>query len=164
MPCGVGWDSRQAFARARQGDPVSIFGGIIAFNRAVDAETASLLKEIFLEVVIAPGFTAEAREMLAAKKNLRLLECPNQRPQGRVLRSVSGGILVQQADDATLTGWQVAGNSSLPRAGGDGRLAWLAKYAKSNAIVVAENGMTVGLAVAACAASMPPTLPGGGRG
>lgn len=149
VPCGVGLGGApaQAFARARQGDPVSIFGGIIAFNRAVDAETASLLKEIFLEVVIAPGFTAEAREMLAAKKNLRLLECPNQRPQGRVLRSVSGGILVQQADDATLTGWQVAGSLQPPQGWEeDGRLAWLtAKYAKSNAIVVAKNGMTVGI-------------------
>lgn len=149
VPCGVGLGTSpaQAFARARQADPVSIFGGIIAFNRPVDEETALLLKEIFLEVVIAPGFTPEARGVLAAKKNLRLLVCPNRRPQGWVLRSISGGVLVQQADAGGLSHWQAAGSIQPPPGWEeDGRLAWLtAKYAKSNAIVVSKGSMTLGI-------------------
>lgn len=149
VPCGVGLGKSpaQAFARARQADPVSIFGGIIALNRPVDQETALLLKEIFLEVVIAPAFSDEARAVLAAKKNLRLLICPNQRPQGHVLRSISGGVLVQQADAGGLSQWQAAGSVQPPQGWEeDGRLAWLtAKYAKSNSIVVSKGGMTLGI-------------------
>lgn len=149
VPCGVGLgnSSAQAFARAREADPVSIFGGIIAFNRPVDEETAKLLQEIFLEVIIAPAFTPEAKEVLAAKKNLRLLACPNRSPQGHVLRSIAGGVLVQQADSGGLSQWQAAGSIQPPQGWEeDGRLAWLtAKYAKSNAIVVSKGGMTLGI-------------------
>lgn len=149
VPCGVGLGKSpaQAFARARQADPVSIFGGIIAFNRPVDEETAQLLQAIFLEVIIAPAFTQGARTVLAAKKNLRLLECPNRRPQGHVLRSISGGVLVQQADTGGLSQWQAAGSIQPPQDWEeDGHLAWLtAKYAKSNAIVISKDGMTLGI-------------------
>lgn len=149
VPCGVGLGKSpaQAFARARQADPVSIFGGIIAFNRPVDEETAQLLQAIFLEVIIAPAFTKGARTVLAAKKNLRLLECPNRRPQGHVLRSISGGVLVQQADTGGLSQWQAAGSIQPPQDWEeDGHLAWLtAKYAKSNAIVISKDGMTLGI-------------------
>lgn len=149
VPCGVGLGSTpaQAFLRARQADPVSIFGGIIAFNRPVDEETAQLLQELFLEVVIAPGFTPEARTALAVKKNLRLLACPNRSPRGQVLRSIAGGILVQEADTGRLGQWQVVGKvQPTPGWEEDGRLAWLtAKYAKSNAIVLCKGGMTLGI-------------------
>jgi phosphoribosylaminoimidazolecarboxamide formyltransferase/IMP cyclohydrolase len=149
VPCGVGLGNSpaQAFARAQEADPISIFGGIIAFNRPVDAETAKLLQEIFLEVIIAPAFTPEAKEVLAAKKNLRLLACPNRLPQGHALRSISGGVLVQQADAGSLKQWQAAGSVQPPQGWEeDGRLAWLtAKYAKSNAIVVSKGGMTLGI-------------------
>lgn len=149
VPCGVGLGESpaQAFARARQADPVSIFGGIIAFNRPVDEETAQLLQAIFLEVIIAPAFTQGARTVLAAKKNLRLLECPNRRPQGHVLRSISGGVLVQHADTGGLSQGQAAGSVQPPQGWEeDGRLAWLtAKYAKSNAIVISKDGMTLGI-------------------
>lgn len=149
VPCGVGLgeSAAQAFSRARQGDPVSIFGGIIAFNRPVDAEAARQLRELFLEVIIAPGFTPEAREMLAAKQNLRLMICPNQRPRGHSLRSISGGLLVQQADSGIVTDWKVAGRIQPPKGWEeDGGLAWLtAKYAKSNAIVIAKGAMTLGI-------------------
>ncbi len=149
VPCGVGLgdSAAQAFSRARQADPVSIFGGIIAFNRPVDAAAAGLLLEIFLEVVIAPDFTPGAREVLAGKKNLRLLTCPNQKPRGQVFRSIAGGMLVQQGDTGSLLGGRVAGLVP-PPAGWeeDGALAWLtAKYAKSNAIVVAKDGKTIGI-------------------
>jgi len=148
-PCGVGTGATpvQAFARAREADSVSIFGGIVAFNCPVDAETAAALAEIFLEVVAAPDFTAAAREILAGKKNLRLLACPPRKEAGLLIRSIAGGLLVQQADGGQGGPWRVAG--SVPPPPGweeDARLAWYtAKHAKSNAIVVAAGGMTVGI-------------------
>lgn len=149
VPCGVGTgnDAAQAFARAREADPVSIFGGIVAFNRPVDADTVRLLKEIFLEVVIAPGYSPEALTMLAEKKNLRLLACPNTLSKGQVLRSIAGGMLAQGADAGGLEEWQVAGGVNPPQGWeADGRLAWLtAKYAKSNAIVISKGGVTLGI-------------------
>ncbi|MTI95948.1 MAG: bifunctional phosphoribosylaminoimidazolecarboxamide formyltransferase/IMP cyclohydrolase [Firmicutes bacterium] len=138
VPCGVGIGETiaQAFSRARDSDPVSIFGGIIALNRSVDAETASLLKEIFLEVIIAPEFDADAREILAKKKNLRLLQCPVKKNGGRVLRSIAGGVLVQDAD---------LGQTD-EELDPDALLAWLTvKHAKSNAIVLAKDGRTLGI-------------------
>lgn len=149
VPCGVGLGSTaaQAFLRAREADPVSIFGGIVAFNRPVDQETALGLTEIFLEVIIAPDFTTDAREVLGKKKNLRLLACPSRVQWGMQMRTISGGLLIQDADGGEIEGWQSAGKFS-PQGNwqGDARLAWLtAKHAKSNAIVVAAGGMTLGI-------------------
>lgn len=77
-PCGVGIgaDIRQAYQKAYEADPVSIFGGIVAANQAIDKDTALAMKEIFLEIIIAPDFTEEAKAVLAEKKNLRLLRIP----------------------------------------------------------------------------------------
>jgi phosphoribosylaminoimidazolecarboxamide formyltransferase / IMP cyclohydrolase len=105
-PCGVALSKKSladAFRKARACDPVSIFGGVIAFNRPVDEETAKELKEIFLEIIIAPGFTAEAKAVLSSAKrllNILLLEVDMEQPDsgGHDLRRVKGGILVQDWD------------------------------------------------------------------
>lgn len=105
-PCGVALSSQSlvdSFRKAKACDPVSIFGGVLAFNRPVDEETALELKDIFLEIVIAPSFTAEAKAVLASQKrllNIRLLECDMSQPQtgGYDLRRVRGGMLIQDWD------------------------------------------------------------------
>jgi len=149
VPCGVGLGegSAQAFVRAREADPVSIFGGIVAFNCPVDAETAASLTDIFLEVIIAPDFSPEARAVLAKKKNLRLLACPPRGQRGTIIKTISGGLLVQAADGMDDQQWQVVGTNQPPQGWEeDARLAWLtAKHAKSNAIVVAAGGMSLGI-------------------
>ncbi len=149
VPCGVGLADTvaDAFVKAREADPVSIFGGIIAFNRTVDEETALLLNQVFLEVIVAPGYTGEARQVLAEKKNLRLLACQPGRGCKLTARTIPGGVLVQQLDEASTGNWQTVTET---RPDVDMQqsswLAWMvAKHAKSNAIVVAREGMTVGV-------------------
>jgi phosphoribosylaminoimidazolecarboxamide formyltransferase / IMP cyclohydrolase len=109
-PCGVALSKKSladAFRKAKACDPVSIFGGVIAFNRPVDEETAKELKEIFLEIVIAPSFTPEAKAVLSSAKrllNIRLLELDMSQPQrgGYDLRRVRGGILLQDWDTGSV--------------------------------------------------------------
>ncbi|HKA90889.1 MAG TPA: bifunctional phosphoribosylaminoimidazolecarboxamide formyltransferase/IMP cyclohydrolase [Haliangiales bacterium] len=152
-PCGAATaaDAAAAYRKARETDPTSAFGGIVATNRPVDAELARLLSETFLECVIAPRYDAAAREVLAAKKNLRLVATG---PWGRAapalaLRSVSGGLLVQTADQ----GMVAAGEARVvtKRAPTADELtaldfAWrIAKHVKSNAIVFARPDQTVGV-------------------
>jgi phosphoribosylaminoimidazolecarboxamide formyltransferase / IMP cyclohydrolase len=144
-------DLEQAYVRALEGDPVSAFGGIVAANRPIDGATARRISEVFTEVVIAPGFDDEALEVLTTKKNLRILRTPDaSRPRGgRQLRSIAGGILVQDADvgEEPWREWRVAGQvqpSELTLT--DLRFAWLAcKHTKSNAIVLAKAGQVVGV-------------------
>ncbi|WP_318506040.1 bifunctional phosphoribosylaminoimidazolecarboxamide formyltransferase/IMP cyclohydrolase [Bacillus sp. T3] len=152
-PCGVGTGENvfDAYSKAYEADPVSIFGGIVALNREVDRATAEKLYEIFLEIIIAPSFSAEAIEVLTGKKNLRLLTIPfgeKQKPE-RVLTSVEGGLLVQDQDrysldDANITvptkrqpteeEWEAL------------KLGWkVVKHVKSNAIVVANKEQTLGI-------------------
>ncbi|WP_052666109.1 bifunctional phosphoribosylaminoimidazolecarboxamide formyltransferase/IMP cyclohydrolase [Nitriliruptor alkaliphilus] len=144
-------DLEQAYVRALEGDPVSAFGGIVAANRPIDGATARRIGEVFTEVVIAPGFDDEALEVLTAKKNLRILCTPDaSRPRGgQQLRSVAGGILVQDADvgDEPWGEWRVAGQVQPSEATlADLRFAWLAcKHTKSNAIVLAKAGQVVGV-------------------
>lgn len=148
VPCGVGVGdtAAAAFVRAREADPVSIFGGIIAFNRPVDASAAALLTELFLEVVIAPDFTPGAREKLGKKKNLRLLAIPRPPAPGLVARTIPGGVLVQQSDEGCPGQWKTVTKRQPDVEQEDAWLAWLAaKHAKSNAIVVAKGGMTLGI-------------------
>ncbi len=146
-PCGVAIDSvlERAYRAARAVDEVSAFGGIVALNRPVDEATAKALAETFLEAVIAPSYSAAAREVLSAKKNLRLLEAGEKlaseraRPRAQIdLRSVSGGILAMDRDALEpSTEWKVV----TKRAPSDGemrslRFAWrVCKHVKSNAIV-----------------------------
>lgn len=153
-PCGVatGETLARAFAAARAADPVSIYGGIVALNREVDEETAEELAGTFLEVVVAPAFTLDAQAVLARKKNLRLLALEGEwRPGASYLdlRSVRGGLLVQQADSlpSPEDNWTlVAGKAVSEATLHDLRFAWkVARHVKSNAIVLATAGATVGI-------------------
>jgi phosphoribosylaminoimidazolecarboxamide formyltransferase/IMP cyclohydrolase len=141
----------EAHRRALEGDPVSAFGGIVACNRPVDGATARAIVEVFTEVVVAPGFDVEAREVLAARPNLRVLEHAHAGRPGVTwqLRSIDGGVLVQStdADPEPWGAWRTADGAPLdPALERDLRLAWLAaKHASSNAIVLARAGQVVGV-------------------
>jgi phosphoribosylaminoimidazolecarboxamide formyltransferase/IMP cyclohydrolase len=152
-PCGVAvaGDVAAAYVKARATDPVSAYGGIVAVNRPVDADLARLLSETFLECVIAPSYEPPARAILAAKKNLRLCATG---PWGKLapalaLRSVSGGLLVQSADQGMIAA--AGARVVTKRAPTDDELrgldfAWrVAKHVKSNAIVFARPDQTVGV-------------------
>jgi len=141
----------EAYRGALAGDPVSAFGGIVALNRPVDGATARAITEIFTEVVVAPGYDAEAREVLAAKTNLRVLEhsdAARPGPEWQV-RSIDGGLLVQTTDAAAEPWheWRTVSARPLDAAlEADLRLAWLvAKHASSNAIVAARDRSIVGV-------------------
>ena len=153
-PCGVavGASMPAALTRALDADRVSAFGGIIAINGVVEATAARELTSLFLECVVAPGFTPEAREVLAAKANLRLLELA---PQAIDLagpdhvRSILGGLLVQDLDDQAITpaDWTVASQRPpTPQEKQDLEFAWrLVRHVRSNAIVVAKDGQSLGV-------------------
>ena len=153
-PCGVatGPDLAAAHGRALATDPLSAFGGIVACNRPLDATTAAAITGLFTEVVVAPGADEAARAVLAQRPNLRLLlldAMPDPQRAMRDLRSIAGGLLVQDRDEGPSappepmlvtrrapTGTEVA----------DLRFAWtVVKHVKSNAIVLARDGATVGL-------------------
>ncbi|WP_138417836.1 bifunctional phosphoribosylaminoimidazolecarboxamide formyltransferase/IMP cyclohydrolase [Aquibacillus sediminis] len=152
-PCGVGIGETisQAYAKAYDADPVSIFGGIVALNRQVDEETANQLKDIFLEIIIAPSFTEKALELLTVKKNIRLLEIPmeetNTNPKKVV--SVVGGLLVQDRDQGSVTKEDLT--CPTDRQPSEQELeellfSWkVVKHVKSNAIVVAKGDQTIGV-------------------
>ncbi len=153
-PCGVGQGPHalEAFTRAQAGDPVSAFGGIVAFNRPVGVEVARVMAQNFLEVILAPSFTAEALEVFAAKKQLRLLQTPDHWPQsaeGLDTRSIGGGYLVQRTDDAFVPfeDWEVKANGTGPRPRSEDLVLAqkVAKAVKSNAIVLVKDGATVGI-------------------
>jgi phosphoribosylaminoimidazolecarboxamide formyltransferase/IMP cyclohydrolase len=153
-PCGVakGADCGEALQRALDADRVSAFGGIVALNTPVDPAAASQLTSLFLECVVAPGFEAQAREQLAAKANLRLLELPAEaiaRASRQQLRSVLGGVLVQEQDDQPVeeSGWQVVTDRQPTfQELEDLRFAWrLVRHVRSNAIVVARSGQSLGI-------------------
>ncbi len=152
-PCGVGTGSTgyEAFLKAFEADPVSIFGGIIAFNREVDAETARKLYEIFLEIVIAPSFSAEAMEILTGKKNLRLLTVPfNQEANKEMkLTAIEGGLLAQEFDQYGLEQATVSVPTKREPTEEEWaalKLGWsIVKHVKSNAIVVSGKDQTLGI-------------------
>ena len=153
-PCGVAIaDSlAEAYARALACDPVSAYGGIIAVNRALDAATAEALTSLFAEVVIAPEVSAAARELLAGKKNLRLLETggmPDPAAPGLTVRSLTGGYLLQGRDNGRIKPADlklVTKRAPSERERADLLFAFaVAKHVKSNAIVYARDGATVGI-------------------
>lgn len=152
-PCGVGVgeDASTAFAKAYEADQTSIFGGIIAFNRIVDEETAKQLHDIFLEIIVAPAFTEEASALLTKKKNLRLLTVPfeTKGETEKMLTSVAGGLLVQDQDakvldkDALKVVTERTPTAEEMKAL---QLGWkVVRHVKSNAIVVANEEMTLGI-------------------
>ena len=151
-PCGVGMGEAvdEAFALACEADPVSIFGGIVALNREVDGATAKLMQPIFLEIIIAPGFSDEALKILTKKKSLRLLEAKFLGYNDRhMLTSIEGGLLVQNTDtnsfDAAVLQIPTDAKPSLEQLK-TVAFAWkVVKYVKSNAILVAKDGMTLGI-------------------
>ncbi|MCT3045169.1 bifunctional phosphoribosylaminoimidazolecarboxamide formyltransferase/IMP cyclohydrolase [Leuconostoc mesenteroides] len=152
-PAGIGqgqtleaaWD--QAFAA----DDISIFGGIVALNREVDAATAEKMHAIFLEIIIAPSFTPEAYEILAAKKNLRLLTLPftTSIPQKLEVTSVLGGVVVQERDlvGESENNFTVVSKAQPTKEQLQAMIfaQKVVKHVKSNAIVVARNGQTLGI-------------------
>ncbi len=153
-PCGTAVSSQgvfDAYKRARETDPVSAFGGIVAINRPVEADLAKEMTETFLECIIAPAFSAEALSLLASKKNLRVLRLPFAAlPAGAWdLRTVAGGVLVQARD--TQTSAAAGARVVTKRAPTEQELAdldfaWrVTKHVKSNAIVFAGEGRTVGV-------------------
>ncbi|OXB93708.1 bifunctional phosphoribosylaminoimidazolecarboxamide formyltransferase/IMP cyclohydrolase [Parageobacillus galactosidasius] len=152
-PCGVGTGATiyEAFTKAYEADPTSIFGGIIALNREVDKETAEKMHEIFLEIVIAPSFSKEALDILTQKKNIRLLTVDFTAPntKEKLLVSVQGGLLVQETDTHTLDDAEikvVTKREPTEQEWEALRFAWkVVKHVKSNAIVLAKDGMTIGV-------------------
>ncbi|MFV2099966.1 bifunctional phosphoribosylaminoimidazolecarboxamide formyltransferase/IMP cyclohydrolase [Micromonospora sp. LOL_024] len=153
-PCGiaVGVDVAQAHRKAHACDPVSAFGGVIAVNRPVSVELAGQIAEIFTEVVVAPGYEPGAAETLAVKKNIRLLRAPEFRPRPAEWRQVTGGVLVQSrdaidADGDDPAGWRLTTGEAADEATlADLAFAWRAVRAvKSNAILLAHDGATVGV-------------------
>lgn len=152
-PCGIGVGSEieEAFNKAFAADPVSIFGGIVAVNREITAALAEKLSSIFLEIVIAPAYSDEAKELLTKKKNIRLLTLEMDHAPSDILKmtSVKGGLLVQSSDSKVLR----ADDFSYPtkRKPTEKEMADLlfaekaCKHVKSNAIVVAKDQQTLGV-------------------
>jgi len=152
-PCGMAIDSNLcvAFEKARAGDPISAFGGIVACNRMVDAETARLIKETFFECIISPDYSEECLEILQGKKNLRILK-NNSSGYAKSfieLKAMGAGLLVQEPDLQTFDSekLQKVGNRKPTTAEeNDLYFAWkVVKHVKSNAIVFAKNSQVIGV-------------------
>jgi phosphoribosylaminoimidazolecarboxamide formyltransferase/IMP cyclohydrolase len=149
-PCGAatGVSVLEAYQKALACDPVSAFGGVIGINQAVDGEAAEEIAKLFVEAIVAPSFTAEARQRFAAKKNLRLVEIKAAPPRP-VVKHVSGGLLLQDADTGRLTESELKVVTWRPPSAEELRsliFAWrVCKHVKSNAIVYARDGQTVGV-------------------
>jgi phosphoribosylaminoimidazolecarboxamide formyltransferase/IMP cyclohydrolase len=153
-PCGTAEQTTllDAYLRALACDPLSAFGGVLAFNRVVDAVTAEEVAKLFVECIAAPGFAERAKEVFAAKKNLRLLELPagGLEPERELqLKRILGGMLIQQPDLGELSEKElhtVTKRAPTAEEMRTMRFAWkVAKHVKSNAIVFAKNGATLGV-------------------
>jgi len=155
-PCGVAIDRdvTAAYRRAREADPVSAYGGIVAINREVDGELAKLFAETFLECIVAPSYSAAARDVLAGRKNLRVVAAGGawQPPTGELawsVRTIAGGALVQSVDHGMVE--LASAKLATTRAPSPSELADLAftwrvtKHVKSNAIVFAKDGVTLAI-------------------
>jgi len=153
-PCGAAEQETllDAYLKAYACDPVSAFGGVLAFNRIVDAATAGEVTKLFVECIVAPGFADKAKEIFGAKKNLRLLELPagGLEPDRELqLKRILGGMLVQQPDLGELSDKEmrtVTKRAPSPEEVHTMRFAWkVCKHVKSNAIVFAKEGATLGV-------------------
>jgi phosphoribosylaminoimidazolecarboxamide formyltransferase/IMP cyclohydrolase len=149
-PCGTatGKTLAEAYLRALECDPVSAFGGVIGVNRPVDAAAATEMAKLFLEVIAAPAFDESAKAIFSAKKNLRLVEVPAGQPKW-VMKNISGGVLVQDSDLHKLAESDLKVVTKRPPTPEEKRallFAWkVCKHVKSNAIVYARDGQTVGV-------------------
>lgn len=152
-PCGVGSSSNiyEAWKKAFSADKTSIFGGIVTVNREVTLEMAKEMKEIFLEVIVAPSFEKEALELLKEKKNLRLLELPTvsvKQPETAYdIKKINGGVIVQTIDARLLDNYEVVTNRKPTDKELEDMLFGLkvVKFAKSNGIVLAKDKQTIGI-------------------
>lgn len=153
-PCGVGSAATlaEAYRRAYEADPVSIFGGIVAANREIDAETATEMSKIFLEVIVAPSFSKEALEILSKKKNIRLLQLENighKDSKASKAKTVLGGLLIQELDTQLLNDADVKVVTKRQPTKDELRdlmFAWkIVKHTKSNGIAIAKNLCTTGV-------------------
>ncbi len=158
-PCGMamGQDITEAYAKAYEADPLSAFGGIVGLNRPCTKAIAEKMKDVFLECVIAPGFEPEALELLKAKKNIRLMKTGPLAPAqggdqawpGMDLKRVAGGLLLQERDFGQVTeqGLKIVSKRKPTKAElADLLFAWrVCKHVKSNAILLAKDGVTVGV-------------------
>ncbi|MCV7301096.1 bifunctional phosphoribosylaminoimidazolecarboxamide formyltransferase/IMP cyclohydrolase [Mycobacterium barrassiae] len=154
-PCGIAISSvsvADAHRKAHECDPLSAFGGVIAANTEVTVEMAETVADIFTEVIIAPAYEPGAVEVLARKKNIRVLLASEPQTGGTEFRQISGGLLIQQRDEFTAPGddadnWTLAtGSPADPATLADLKFAWrTCRAVKSNAIVVAADGATVGV-------------------
>jgi phosphoribosylaminoimidazolecarboxamide formyltransferase / IMP cyclohydrolase len=149
-PCGAatGATVLEAYKKALECDPVSAFGGVIGINQEVDGEAAEEIARLFVEAIVAPSFTPEARQRFAAKKNLRLVEIKSAPPRP-VVKHVSGGLLLQDADIGRVDESELDVVTWRPPTAEELRsliFAWrVCKHVKSNAIVYARDGQTVGI-------------------
>ncbi len=153
-PCGIAIGSgvADAYHKALATDPISAFGGVVAANGSIDAETATAISEVFTEVLVAPEVQAEALEILSAKKNLRILIVgPPESEAQKEYRAITGGLLLQQPDRVDGPGddlgeWTLACGKADPSTLADLEFAWRAcRAVKSNAILLAANGAAVGV-------------------
>ncbi len=152
-PCGVAQADSvyEAYTKAYQADPTSIFGGIVAVNETVDAKTAEEMAKIFLEIIIAPDYTEEALEILCKKKNLRVLRLPSIRRNGEEkleMKSVLGGLLVQETDNALLDGELKVVTKRAPteKEMADLLFTWkIVKHIKSNGIAIGKDNCSLGI-------------------
>jgi phosphoribosylaminoimidazolecarboxamide formyltransferase/IMP cyclohydrolase len=151
-PCGAAEQAalRDAYVKAFECDPVSAYGGVVAFNRELDGATAAELAKLFVECVVAPGYEPAAREALAGKKNLRLMQMPEKDDVSPYeLKQISGGVLVQQPDMHRLSAADL--KTATKRAPTEAEVramlfAWkVCKHVKSNAIVFAVEGQALGI-------------------
>lgn len=152
-PCGVAQRDtlREAFVAARDCDPLSAFGGVVAVNGRLDHETAEEMSEMFFEVVICPEITEDASAVLAAKKNLRLLVAPPPTGSATEMRQIDGGALIQEIDPRVIDmdEWEVVSHAQPTAHQRDElRLAWtVTSHCKSNSIVIVQDGAAVGIGV-----------------
>jgi phosphoribosylaminoimidazolecarboxamide formyltransferase/IMP cyclohydrolase len=152
---GIGATIHEAYQKAYAADPTSIFGGIVAANRTIGEDTAKLLNEIFLEIVIAPDFSPEALSILSQKKNIRLMKlggdqgAVGSKPADKIITTVEGGMLIQDSDALQLTESDL--KVVTDRAPSEAELKQLlfgwkvVKHVKSNAIVLVKDNMTIGV-------------------
>jgi phosphoribosylaminoimidazolecarboxamide formyltransferase/IMP cyclohydrolase len=149
-PCGAATDATilEAYQKALACDPVSAFGGVIGTNRPVDAATAEEIAKLFVEAIAAPAFSPQALERFAAKRNLRLVEV-HSAPPVPIVKHVSGGLLLQDADTARISEGELDVVTWRPPTAEELRsliFAWrVCKHVKSNSIVYARDGQTVGI-------------------
>jgi len=152
-PCGVGIgkDAQEAWQRCYEADPVSIFGGIVATNQAIDEATANAMKNVFLEIILAPQFSEKALEILSAKKNIRIMtfDITRKNEDTKLLLSVNGGLLVQDIDYATIVDYGIkVVTEKAPSESEMNDLLFamkVCKHVKSNAITLAKERRTVGI-------------------